>query len=73
MASPELEQLAYQLTARLNPVEHVMERLCLGRSSVFGLISSGELPSVKIGRRRLVSESALVKFIDSLEASSVAG
>jgi excisionase family DNA binding protein len=56
-----------QLSARLHPVEHVMERLCLGRSSVFGLIKGGELPSVKIGRRRLVSEAALTAFISRLD------
>ena len=57
-----------QLNARLHPVEHVMERLCLGRSSVFGLIKDGDLPSVKIGRRRLISEAALSEFINRLDS-----
>lgn len=50
----------------LHPVESVMNRLHLGRSKVFELIASGELRSVKVGRRRLVSESALCEFIDRL-------
>ncbi len=40
--------------ARLNDITDLMVRLKLGRSTVFTLLASGELPSVKIGRRRLV-------------------
>lgn len=54
--------------ARLHHVESVMERLGLGRSKVFELMASGQLRSVKVGRRRLVSESALSEFIDKLDA-----
>lgn len=53
--------------ARLHPVEGVMQRLCLGRSKVFELLATGELRSVKVGRRRLVSEAALVEFIEGLD------
>lgn len=52
--------------ARLNQIEDVMERLSIGRSTVFGLLASGELRSVKIGRRRLVPESALRDYISGL-------
>jgi excisionase family DNA binding protein len=52
--------------ARLNDIESVMERLKLGRSTVFAEIASGRLRSVKVGRRRLVPESAIVEFIDNL-------
>ncbi len=54
--------------ARLHPVPAVMDRLCLGRSKVFDLLNSGQLRSVKIGRRRLVPESALCEFIEGLSA-----
>jgi excisionase family DNA binding protein len=53
----------------LHPVESVMERLHVGRSMVFELIASGELRSVKVGRRRLVSEAALCEFIDRLDGT----
>lgn len=53
--------------ARLYGVEKVMERLGVGRSTAFALIASGELRSVKIGRRRLVSEAALVDFIAKVD------
>ena len=58
--------------ARLHTVEEVMERLCIGRSTAFGLIGSGQLRSVKVGRRRLVSEAALVEFIENLDRQTSA-
>jgi excisionase family DNA binding protein len=61
------EQLA-EYVARLHHVESVMARLGVGRSKIFELIASGELRSVKVGRRRLVSEAALTEFIESLDA-----
>jgi excisionase family DNA binding protein len=61
------EQIAER--ARLHTVEAVMERLCLGRSTVFALLGSGELRSCKVGRRRLIPESAIVEFIRNLEAT----
>ncbi|MCV7285357.1 excisionase family DNA-binding protein [Mycolicibacterium wolinskyi] len=45
-----------------------MERLKVGRSMVFELIASGELRSVLVGRRRLVSEAALCDFIERIDA-----
>jgi excisionase family DNA binding protein len=62
-----MAELAQRQTARLHDVESVMERLNVGRSTVFAKITSGELRSVKVGRRRLVSESALVEFIEHLD------
>jgi excisionase family DNA binding protein len=53
--------------ARLNTVEDVMERLRIGRSTAFELISTRQLRSIKVGRRRLVSEAALVEFIEGLD------
>jgi excisionase family DNA binding protein len=60
-----MAELAEQV-ARLHHVESVMERLGLGRSKVYELMASGQLRSCKVGRRRLVPESAIVEFIDSL-------
>lgn len=40
----------------------------LGRSKLWELISSGELRSVKIGKRRLVPEQAICEYIARLEA-----
>ncbi len=56
------------ITARLHTIEAVMERLSIGRSTVYLLMESGQLRSVKVGRRRLVPESAVVAFIEGLAA-----
>jgi excisionase family DNA binding protein len=55
--------------ARLHSIESVMDRLGVGRSTVFAAIASGQLRSVKVGRRRLVPESAIVEFIEKLETT----
>jgi excisionase family DNA binding protein len=60
-------ELADQI-ARLNSVEEIMGRLNLGRSKVYEVLTNGQLRSVKVGRRRLVSEAALIEFINYLEA-----
>jgi excisionase family DNA binding protein len=54
-------------TARLNTVQEVMERLRIGRSTAFELIGTRQLRSIKVGRRRLVSEAALTEFIERLD------
>ena len=53
--------------AQLHTVEEVMRRLRVGRSTAFDLIASRQLRSVKVGRRRLVSEAALMEFIRRLD------
>ena len=51
---------------RLLDVPGVMTHLHLGRSKVYELIGSGQLRSIKVGSRRLVTESALAGYIASL-------
>jgi len=48
----------------LSPQELVRE-LSLGRTTVYALLSSGELPSLKIGRLRRVRRSDLIDFIEA--------
>jgi excisionase family DNA binding protein len=48
-------------------------RIALGNIShqtIYNLFNSGQLPSFKIGRRRLVSHDALIAFIRSREQQS---
>ncbi|MFC9761379.1 helix-turn-helix domain-containing protein [Rhodococcus jostii] len=61
------EMVATQLP-RLHKLPAAQERIGIGRSKLFDLIKSGELRSVKIGKTRLISESAIVEFIEKLEA-----
>ncbi len=48
-------------------IEEVARLLGLGRSTAYGLVMSGELPSVKIGRSRRVRRTAVTAFVTSLE------
>jgi excisionase family DNA binding protein len=63
--TPELE-FAHATRSQLMSLEAVMERLAVGRSTVYKLVAAGALRSVKIGKRRLVSEQALAEYIASL-------
>lgn len=56
--------------ARLNSIEQVQQRLNVGRSTVFELISDGQLRSVKVGRRRLVSDQAIADFIARIDGGA---
>jgi excisionase family DNA binding protein len=66
-----VEAVADGTNARLNTIEDVMERLRIGRSTTFELIASRRLRSVKVGRRRLVSEAALTEFIARLDRENM--
>lgn len=56
-------------TARLNSIEVGIERLGISRAKLYKLLGSGELRSVKIGKRRLIPEQAIIDFIAALEAA----
>lgn len=47
-------------------VEEAAQALSLGRSTVKKLIATGELASVRVGRRRLIPRSALESYIERL-------
>jgi excisionase family DNA binding protein len=50
----------------LNSIKDIVARTGLSRSTVYEEMDSGRLRSVKVGRRRLIPESALVEYIDDL-------
>lgn len=53
---------------RLLDMKEVADVLNVGRSTAFALVLSGDLRSLKIGRRRLVPEAALAEFLERLGA-----
>lgn len=58
------------LNERLHDEAATRERLGgIGRSKYYELISTGVLRSVKIGRRRMVPETAIAEYIDTLTRS----
>lgn len=50
-------------------VEQAAKRLGLGRTVMFGLVKSGEIESVKIGRSRRIPADALVTYVKKLRES----
>ncbi|MBA8795953.1 excisionase family DNA binding protein [Friedmanniella endophytica] len=53
----------------LYEVDEAAEALRLSRSRIYELIRSGQLESVKAGRRRLVPVAALQAYVASLGAA----
>jgi len=56
---------------RLHKLSTVIERTSLSRSTVYRLIHSGNLQSVRIGKALRVSETELARFIRDLESGEV--
>lgn len=50
--------------------EQAAALLAINRSTVYELLARGELVSFKIGRRRLISRSAIDQFIAEREAGA---
>ncbi|HEY6798595.1 MAG TPA: excisionase family DNA-binding protein [Kineosporiaceae bacterium] len=48
-------------------VPEARARLRVGNTTMFRLLGDGSIRSIKIGRRRLVPESALVEYVAQLE------
>jgi excisionase family DNA binding protein len=49
-------------------INHLAERLGLSRRTIQRILSRGELPSLQIGRRRLVRLSELHRWLDGCGA-----
>ncbi|GAA2156445.1 helix-turn-helix domain-containing protein [Actinomadura napierensis] len=47
-------------------VDEAAERLRVSRWTLYNLIRSNQLRTVKIGRRRLVPVNALIEYVDQL-------
>lgn len=59
-----------QVIDTLNNIEQASEKLGgLGRTRLFELLRTGELRSVKIGRRRMIPDSSIAQYIDGLKAA----
>ncbi|WP_205719655.1 helix-turn-helix domain-containing protein [Actinomadura geliboluensis] len=61
------QPLAVPPDMRLFKVEDAMTLLSLGRNTIFELIRSGRLRSVKEGRSRLIPGKAIAEYIELLE------
>lgn len=61
-----------QETPLLVTTDVAARQLGCGRSTVFKLISSGELETVKVGRLRRVPVTAITEYVDRLRAHAKA-
>lgn len=58
---------------RLLAVRDAATATGLSRSNIHKLIASGELASIKVGRRRLIPVAAIDEYVDRLRAEQAAG
>lgn len=56
---------------QLYSVPEARRRLRVGLTKFYELMNNGEIRTLKIGARRLVSEDAIIEFIARLEANPV--
>jgi excisionase family DNA binding protein len=54
--------------ALLHRIESAAEQIGVGRSTLYELIARGEVKTVHIGRRALVTDDSLRAFVDRLLA-----
>jgi excisionase family DNA binding protein len=54
------------------PVKDATAHLGIARSSLYELLNTGELPSIRIGRRRLVSREVITRFVSEQDGASAA-
>ncbi|MEK6437556.1 helix-turn-helix domain-containing protein [Pseudonocardia sp. T1-2H] len=59
--TPQVPPLCLVLT-----IEEAAERLRIGRTLMYALVSAGEVESVRIGRLRRIPADALTTYVQSL-------
>jgi excisionase family DNA binding protein len=52
--------------------EQIAQKIAQGRTTVYALMKSGALPSVRIGRSRRVTKAALEDYVARLESNEAA-
>jgi excisionase family DNA binding protein len=58
------------MSRRLYSVQEAMARTGLGRSNLFNKLAAGEIRSVKVGKRRLIPDTAIDEYIVGLEEAA---
>ena len=63
---PEFENRGAEALPRLLSIPQTCRLIGVGRSSLYQMMASGQVRSVKIGRRRLVPREAIDEFVANL-------
>lgn len=50
-------------------VEEASKALGIGRNTAYEAVKSGEIPSIKIGKRRIISKAALKRLLEGTLSS----
>ena len=50
--------------ARLIPLKHALERLGISRTTAYRLMKSGELRTLRVGAKRMVTRSELARILN---------
>ena len=61
------------MTRTLYAVPETCQRLSIGRSTLYELIADGQIKAVKIGRRTLIPNEELERYVASLPSSTSSG
>jgi excisionase family DNA binding protein len=64
-AEPAVSGSAAEGPERLLSIPEVADRLGIVRASVYRIVSTGQLKTIKLGRRRVCAESDLRAFIEA--------
>ena len=70
MESNKNFSIGQQLTLSVRDASNLTH---LGLTSMWKLVSDGEIPSFKVGRRRMISRKALVEWVESRESKALEG
>jgi excisionase family DNA binding protein len=69
LSDPPAQDQAAEVNARtLLTVEAAAQRLSIGRTTMYALLKSGQINSVRIGRLRRIPADALTAYTDRLAA-----
>jgi excisionase family DNA binding protein len=60
-----------QLERETVTVDEACKALGIGRNTAYEAVKSGEIPSIKIGKRRIISKVALKRLLEGTLAPSV--
>lgn len=60
----------HNLTKLLYTVIEASDVLSIGRTRIYQMMNSGEIPSVKVGSSRLISADALAAYAESLTSDA---
>jgi excisionase family DNA binding protein len=67
---PDVSRNAAHHEQLLEGIMDTARRLKVGRSTVYGLLKTGELKGVKIGRSHRVVIASAVEFVERLQAAA---